>query len=74
MTRSLTSFLVAALLGSCALAQPLIFDDLPHAKVPPTVPSKAPRVNVSHISAQFGAGGHRIAAGARLKGPIHVAA
>jgi phosphoesterase RecJ-like protein len=52
----------------------VIFEDMPDGKVRASARSKDSRVNVSDICAQFGGGGHKMAAGARLKGPIHVAA
>lgn len=52
----------------------VIFEDTDNGKVRVSARSKDARVNVSNICAQFGGGGHPMAAGARLKGPIHEAA
>lgn len=52
----------------------VFFEEMPGGKVRASARSKDSRVNVSDICAQFGGGGHKMAAGARLKGPIHVAA
>lgn len=54
---------------SCA-----IFEDIEHGKVRVSSRSKDERVDVSAVCAQFGGGGHRMAAGARLPGPIGAAA
>lgn len=52
----------------------VIFEDMEGGKVRVSARSKDARVNVSDLCALFGGGGHRMAAGARLKGPIHEAA
>jgi phosphoesterase RecJ-like protein len=52
----------------------VIFEDIDHGKVRVSARSKDMRLNVSDVCARFGGGGHRMAAGARLKGPIHEAA
>ncbi len=52
----------------------VIFEDMDGGKVRVSARSKDARVNVSDVCALFGGGGHRMAAGARLKGPIHEAA
>ncbi|MBL9133737.1 MAG: bifunctional oligoribonuclease/PAP phosphatase NrnA [Verrucomicrobiaceae bacterium] len=52
----------------------VIFEDIENGKVRVSARSKDQRLNVSDVCAQFGGGGHRMAAGARLKGPIHAAA
>jgi len=48
----------------------VIFEETEDGKVRVSARSKDTRVNVSDVCAQFGGGGHRMAAGARLKGPI----
>jgi phosphoesterase RecJ-like protein len=48
----------------------VIFEETENGKVRVSARSKDTRVNVSDVCAQFGGGGHRMAAGARLKGPI----
>lgn len=52
----------------------VIFEDIPGGKVRVSARSKDSRLDVSTICAQFGGGGHRMASGARLKGPIAEAA
>ncbi|MDZ4404036.1 bifunctional oligoribonuclease/PAP phosphatase NrnA [Prosthecobacter sp.] len=52
----------------------VIFEDVPGGKVRVSARSKDARVDVSAICGQFGGGGHRMAAGARLRGPIGEAA
>ena len=52
----------------------VIFEDLPGGKVRVSARSKNDKVDVSAVCAQFGGGGHRMAAGARLRGPITEAA
>lgn len=48
----------------------VIFEEADNGKIRVSARSKDTRVNVSDVCAQFGGGGHRMAAGARLKGPI----
>lgn len=52
----------------------VIFEDLPEGKVRVSARSKHEKVDVSTVCAQFGGGGHRMAAGARMRGPISTAA
>lgn len=52
----------------------VIFEDIPGGKVRASARSKNEQVDVSAVCAQFGGGGHRMAAGARLRGPIEQAA
>jgi phosphoesterase RecJ-like protein len=51
----------------------VIFEELPGGKVRVSARSKDERLNVADICAQFGGGGHRMAAGARMPGPIAAA-
>jgi phosphoesterase RecJ-like protein len=46
------------------------FEELPEGKVRVSLRSKDERVDVSYITGLFGGGGHKLAAGARLKGPL----
>lgn len=48
----------------------VIFEELAGGKVRVSARSKDVRLNVSKVCAQFGGGGHALAAGARLPGPI----
>jgi bifunctional oligoribonuclease and PAP phosphatase NrnA len=48
----------------------VFFEELPEGKVRVSARSKDPRVNVCEICALFGGGGHPLAAGARMAGPI----
>lgn len=52
----------------------VIFEELPDGKVRVSARSKDERLDVSKICGQFGGGGHRMASGARMKGPIQTAA
>ena len=52
----------------------VIFEELPGGKIRVSARSKDSRLDVSAVCAQFGGGGHRLAAGARMKGPIVQAA
>ena len=52
----------------------VIFEDVPGGKVRISARSKDARLDVSAICGQFGGGGHRMASGARMRGPIGEAA
>lgn len=52
----------------------VIFEELHDGKVRVSARSKDERLNVSAVCAQFGGGGHAMAAGARMKGPLGEAA
>lgn len=52
----------------------VIFEEVPDGKIRVSSRSKDSRLDVSAVCAQFGGGGHRMAAGARMKGPIEAAA
>jgi len=52
----------------------VIFEDVPGGKVRVSARSKHPRLDVSAVCGQFGGGGHRMASGARMRGPIEDAA
>lgn len=52
----------------------VIFEELPDGKIRVSARSKDARLDVSAICGQFGGGGHRLASGARMKGPIQAAA
>ncbi len=52
----------------------VIFEEMADGKVRASARSKDARLDVASVCAQFGGGGHRMAAGARLKGPITEAA
>lgn len=51
----------------------VIFEETAEGKVRVSARSKDARLDVSRICAQFGGGGHRMAAGARLPGPVATA-
>ncbi|HSI61595.1 MAG TPA: bifunctional oligoribonuclease/PAP phosphatase NrnA [Candidatus Saccharimonadia bacterium] len=51
----------------------VIFEDMPGGKVRISARSKDPRLDVSKVCAEFGGGGHRMASGARMSGPINEA-
>ncbi len=46
------------------------FEELPEGKVRVSLRSKDPRADVCKVCAQFGGGGHTLAAGARVKGSL----
>jgi phosphoesterase RecJ-like protein len=46
------------------------FEELPEGKVRVSLRSKDPRADVSQVCAQFAGGGHKLAAGARVKGSL----
>lgn len=48
----------------------VFFEELPEGKVRVSARSKDPRVDVCRICGIFGGGGHPLASGARMKGPI----
>lgn len=52
----------------------VLFEELPDGKVRVSARSKDTRLDVSSVCGQFGGGGHRMAAGARLPGPLSAAA
>lgn len=52
----------------------VIFEDVPGGKVRISARSKDSRLDVSAVCGQFGGGGHRMASGARMSGPIEAAA
>lgn len=52
----------------------VIFEDVAGGKVRVSARSKDSRLDVSALCGRFGGGGHRMAAGARMSGPIEVAA
>ena len=51
----------------------VFFEELPEGKVRVSMRSKDRSVNVCEIAAQFGGGGHALAAGIRMSGPISAA-
>ncbi len=69
-----TEGLIDTLRGIDTVVAAVIFEELPDGKVRVSARSKDTRLNVSDICAQFGGGGHTMAAGARLKGPNEEAA
>lgn len=48
----------------------VIFEELPDGRIRVSARSKDSRVNVSRVCSEFGGGGHVMAAGARLPGPV----
>lgn len=48
----------------------VIFEELPDGRIRVSARSKDSRVNVSRVCGEFGGGGHIMAAGARLDGPV----
>jgi phosphoesterase RecJ-like protein len=52
----------------------VIFEELPDGKIRVSARSKDSRLDVSAVCGQFGGGGHRMASGARMRGPMATAA
>ena len=52
----------------------VFFEELPDGKIRVSSRSKSDEINVGEVCAVFGGGGHRLAAGARMRGPIDDAA
>lgn len=52
----------------------VIFEEMPDGKIRVSARSKDSRLDVSAVCGQFGGGGHRMASGARMRGPIASAA
>ena len=52
----------------------VIFEEMADGKIRVSARSKDQRLDVSAVCGQFGGGGHRLASGARMKGPIQEAA
>jgi bifunctional oligoribonuclease and PAP phosphatase NrnA len=48
----------------------VFFEELPDGKIRVSMRSKDRRLNVSDIALEFGGGGHALAAGIRMKGPL----
>ena len=48
----------------------VIFEDMPDGKIRVSARSKDPNLDVSKVCAEFGGGGHRMASGTRMRGPI----
>ena len=48
----------------------LFFEELPGGKVRVSMRSKDPRVDACHVCMEFGGGGHALAAGIRMAGPL----
>ena len=48
----------------------IFFEELPEGKVRVSMRSKDEKADVSAIAQQFGGGGHKLAAGARLRGTL----
>jgi phosphoesterase RecJ-like protein len=48
----------------------LFFEDLPNGKIRVSARSKKPAMDVGEICGAFGGGGHQLAAGARMVGPL----
>ncbi len=51
----------------------VFFEELPDGKIRVSMRSKTPALNVCHIAMEFGGGGHALAAGIRMAGPIEEA-
>ncbi|MEM6910083.1 MAG: DHH family phosphoesterase [Verrucomicrobiota bacterium] len=51
----------------------VFFEELPSGEIRVSARSKSPRVDVCALCHQFGGGGHALAAGARLPGPLETA-
>jgi len=65
-----TEGLIDILRGIEGVLSPVIFDELPDGRIRVSVRSKDERLDVSKVCLTFGGGGHRMASGARLPGPL----
>lgn len=65
-----TEGLIDALRTIEGVTAAVMFEETPDGKIRVSVRSKDQRLNVSKICAEFGGGGHAMAAGARLHGPV----
>jgi phosphoesterase RecJ-like protein len=48
----------------------VFFEELPDGKIRVSMRSKDPRVDACNVCAEFGGGGHALAAGIRMAGPL----
>lgn len=69
-----TEGLIDTLRSIEGVISPVIFEEQADGSVRVSVRSKDQRLDVSKVCAEFGGGGHRMASGARLQGPINEAA
>ena len=69
-----TEGLIDTLRAVDSVISAVIFEELPEGKIRVSARSKDTRLNVANICAQFGGGGHAMAAGARIKGTAAEAA
>jgi phosphoesterase RecJ-like protein len=65
-----TEGLIDMLRGIEGVVSPVIFEEQADGKVRVSVRSKDERLDVSKVCLVFGGGGHRMASGARLEGPL----
>lgn len=63
-----TEGLIDTLRAVDSVISAVIFEEVPEGKIRVSARSKDTRLNVANICAQFGGGGHAMAAGARIKG------
>ena len=47
------------------------FEELPDQRIRVSIRSKDPQIDVSQICHEYGGGGHRLAAGARIRGELN---
>jgi phosphoesterase RecJ-like protein len=64
-----TEGLIDTLRAVDSVVAAVIFEEMPEGRIRVSARSKDSRLNVSGVCAQFGGGGHAMAAGARMKGP-----
>jgi len=65
-----TEGLIDIIRGIDSVVVAIFFEELEDRRVRVSIRSKTPRVDVCKICQQFGGGGHSLAAGARLPGPL----
>ncbi|WP_206171106.1 DHH family phosphoesterase [Phragmitibacter flavus] len=68
-----TEGLIDMLRGIDGVISPVIFEEMADGRVRVSVRSKDERLDVSKVCLVFGGGGHRMASGARMAGPLAVA-
>jgi len=66
-----TENLIDVLRSTEGVIAAVIFEEVADGKIRISSRSKDTRLDVSAVCAEFGGGGHKMAAGARMRGPIH---
>lgn len=62
--------LIDTIRGTEGVIVAVFFEELNDGRIRASLRSKSPRIDVSKVCAMFGGGGHTLAAGARIRGPL----